>query len=91
MRYSIVVLTLVEHRRQHHVEVEQQRRLQAGVPSVGCALHGGCDASCRLALHVQQAHHHLVGAFLRGVAYHPHRGKPFGAVSCESYPFVLWV
>ena len=69
MCYSIVVLTLVEYRRQHHVEVEQQGRLQAGIPSVGCALHGGCDASSRLALHVQQAHHHLVGAFLRGVAW----------------------
>ena len=60
MCYSIVILTLVEHRRQH-----------------------------------------LVGAFLRGVAYHPHRGKPFGAAvgaaevflqtlgAYESYPFVF--
>ena len=39
MCYSIVILTLVEHRRQH-----------------------------------------LVGAFLRRVAYHPHRGKPLQAL-----------
>ena len=87
--YAVVVLAfgnqLVEGASGKEVAAETLERLHLPVDGhevegVAVAMRrGGRAAYCRLALHVQQAHHHLVGAFLRGVAYHPHRSKPFGA------------